>query len=333
MRPGTANGTHRGTAFDVEDLVIKSNWKTNPLPEWVSVYSHSMNKLIRFARRSPSGKLASVGRVLWRVPRSWKFRIRDLLERSYVAHQGNDRTAYVIGLGNSGLEYLADLMRKNIGQRGKYVRFGVRLHSGPTSMIYWGHATMKYASRGQEMPEVTRRMLDAVRSRIADLIFVNRHPLDSLISGWVHWRAYMGDSSKFNISKDYKSSDELCADLDRNFREFKSYAEGDAAFFAPVGGPPFLSFAEYVEETELYLESATLAVRLEDFGTDPAKEFSKIVEVMSVDPDVSRSNLAPPRTKPYRYLEVKSKLPRFRDLIDGLDGATKRRIEKIGYSL
>ena len=66
---------------------------------------------------------------------------------------------------------------------------------------------------------------------------------------------------------------------------------------------------------------------------DPLKEFSKIVEVMSVDLDLSRSRVAPPRTKPYGYLAVKEKVPRFRDFINELNEETKRRIEKIGYNL
>jgi hypothetical protein len=72
------------------------------------------------------------------------------------------------------------------------------------------------------------------------------------------------------------------------FSEFKAFAEGDPDFFAGAPGPRFLSFPEFVEETELHLQSATLTLRLEDFMIDPFKEFSKIVEVMSVDLDLSR---------------------------------------------
>jgi hypothetical protein len=66
---------------------------------------------------------------------------------------------------------------------------------------------------------------------------------------------------------------------------------------------------------------------------DPLKEFSKIVEVMSVDLDLSHLCVGPPRAKPYRYLAVKQKVPRFRDFINGLNAETKSRIEKIGYAL
>jgi hypothetical protein len=54
---------------------------------------------------------------------------------------------------------------------------------------------------------------------------------------------------------------------------------------------------------------------------------------MSVDLDLSGLRVAPPRTKPYGYLAIKEKVPRFRNFINGLNAETKRRIEKIGYSV
>ena len=74
-------------------------------------------------------------------------------------------------------------------------------------------------------------------------------------------------------------------------------------------------------------------MRLEDFAIDPVKEFSKIVRVMSVDLDVNRLQVPPPKTKPYRYLVVQEKVPRFREFVNELDAETKRRIEGIGYEV
>jgi hypothetical protein len=50
---------------------------------------------------------------------------------------------------------------------------------------------------------------------------------------------------------------------------------------------------------------------------------------MSVDLDLSRVRVRPPTTKPYRYLAVEEKVPRFKNF-NGLNADTKRRIEKIG---
>jgi hypothetical protein len=247
---------------------------------------------------------------------------------------GNDRTAYVIGLFGSGRWYINDLLLQNIGGRANYFRDTIRFHPGPTSMIYSGHATIRHASHLQHPPEVTRGILEAVRSGFADLIFIYRHPLDSLLTNWIWWRTFLRDRRMIRgIWQVYKNTDDLCAVLEQNFLEFEAFAAAHPDFFAPVPRPRFLSFPEFVEETELYIQSATLALRLEDFTIDPVREFSKIAEVMSVDLDLRRLQLASPRAKPYGYLAVQDKVPRFKSFINGLDAQTKGRIAKSGYDL
>lgn len=261
-------------------------------------------------------------------------RAREISQFYNETGLGNDKTAYVIGLFGTGRLYLNELIVLNIGERARYFRDGMRLHPGPTSMIYSGHATLRYMSRGQSMPTIMHRILEAMRSGFADVIFLYRHPLDSLLSNWIFWRTYARDDmATWAISDAYKRMDDLCADVERNFSEFMAFAQGDPNLFAAEPGPRFLSFEEFVEETELHLQSATLTLRLEDFMIDPFKEFSKIVEVMSVQVNLNRADLAPPRTKPYRYLAIKEKVPRFRSFIDGLNIETRRRIERFGYSL
>src|SRR5580658_7951781 len=253
------------------------------------------DRLIKFARRSTRAQL--------QVARA-KLRYRLLARLPKIPHAGNDRTLYVIGLFGTGRSYINELLVHNIGERAKYFRDEIRFHPSPTSMIYSGHVTVRHVSRAQEAPAIMQNILGAVRSRFADLIFVYRHPLDSLLTNWIWWRRYLRDVKVKStyISEFYKNTDDLCADLEQNFLEFKAFAEGDPHFFAALPGTRFLSFPEFVEETELYLQSATLSLRLEDSMIDPSKEFSKIVEVMSVDLDSSRLRVAPPRTKPYRYL-------------------------------
>jgi hypothetical protein len=281
------------------------------------------HKLVRFARKSP--------REQWRILR---YRLLDCwsIPRWRVPHAGNDRTAYVIGLFGSGRWYINQLLMQHIGGRANYFRDMIRFHPGATSMIYSNHATLKHVSMLQLPPPTTRLILEAAGSGIADLIFVYRHPLDSLLTNWIWWRAYLRDKTVITgISEVYKTTDDLCADLDRNFPDFEAFAAGDPNFYAAAPGQRFLSFPEFVEETELHLKSATLSLRLEDFTIDPVKEFSKIVNIMSGNLDVSGLRIASPRSKPYRYLAVQEKVPRFKAFINGLDGETKRRIENIGY--
>ena len=281
-----------------------------------------LQKLIRFARRSPREKLRSIRRNLGDMDWYWK-----------VHSPGNDRTAYVIGLFGSGRDYITELILQHLGERTIYFRMPIRFRPGRTSMIYSGHATIRHVSRDQALPAGTGRVVEAARSGLADLIFIYRHPLDSLLTNWIWYRTYIRDNRALVISRAYKNTDDLCADLEQNFLEFKAFAEGESDFFAAVRGPRFLSFAEFVEETELFLQSATLTLRLEDFMIDPVKEFSKIVKVMSVNLDVSRLHIAPPKTKPYRYLAVQEKVPQFKQFVNELDRETRSRIERIGYAL
>jgi hypothetical protein len=269
----------------------------------------------------------------------------------YVPHLGNDRTIYVIGLFGTGRWYTNDLITQNIGERARYFRDYIRVHPGPTSMIYSNHATIKYVSRGQYSPAVMNNILKAMKSGFADLMFVYRHPLDSLLTNWIWWRTFIRDRILISgISQVYRNTDDLCTDLDQNFLEFKAFAEGDPKFFATAPskqfapyenfnyrplfeGHRFLSFPEFVEETNLHLQFATLPLRLEDFTTDPVKEFLKIARIMSINIDLSCARVAPPETKPYRYLAVKEKVRRFKDFIVGLNAETKRGIEKVGYDM
>ncbi len=284
-----------------------------------------LRRLIRFARKSPREQLQTVRAAF----------LCHLVKRGWVVpHLGNDRTTYIIGLFGTGRWYINDLILQNIGERAKYFRDVICFHPGPTSMIYSQHTTMKYVSRAMVLPSETGLLFEAVRLRFADVIFVYRHPVDSLLSNWVWWRTFLRDNVMVSgISQVYKNTDDLCSVLERNFSEFKAFADGDPDFFSSSPGLRFLSFSEFVEETELHLQSATLALRLENFKNDPLKEFSKIMDVMSVDLDLGGLRIAPPRSKPYGYLAVQEKTPQFRDFVLGLDACTKSRIEKIGYSL
>jgi hypothetical protein len=247
---------------------------------------------------------------------------------------GNDRTTYILGLFGTGRLYLNELVLQNIGARSKYFRDELRIYPGPTSMICSGHVTMKYVSRGQSLPEIMRRIAEAVQVRFADSVFIYRHPLDSLLTNWVYWRNYVRENrSVCGIFEVYESTDDLCADLDRNFFEFRAFAEGYSDFYAGLMGPRFLSFSEFVEETALHHQSASLKLRLEDFMADPLREFSKIVDLMSADCDLGRALIPPPRSKLYGHLAVQAKVPRFKTFIERLNLDTRRRIEKLGYSL
>ena len=270
---------------------------------------------------------------------SWK--IHSLLGESdwyWRLHTpGNHRTAYVIGLYGSGRDYIGGLIKQHIGERAKYfssVGGSIRLRRVQTSMIYSGHATLKYPSIGQAAPAVGRRLVEAARSGLVDLIFICRNPLDSLLSNWI-WGRQINRGCKLPgyVSEIYKNADHLCEELEQNFSDFEAFSQGDPYWFMGGRRPRFLSFVEFVEETYLFLQSAPLTLRLEDFMIDPLTQFSKIVEAMRVDIDLSGLAVAAPKTRCYRYLDLRQRVSRFRDFVDGLDPYTKSRLNKLGYGL
>jgi hypothetical protein len=354
------SGLHNDLIQVVKKLMARSlSWYTRPLREFNSAVSRSLGGVIwsldhlamnLVAVDKLSANLGNVDQLTMdlvaleaRLAQSEKrnaalaeelIRLQQTAAPAPAVEDFPSKTTYVIGLFGTGRRYINELLEQNLGARAKYLRDTIRLHPGPTPMIYSGHATIQHVSRAQELPSVMSRILEAVRSGYADLIFVYRHPLDSLLTNWVWWRTYLRDNRAISgISQLYKNIGDLSDDLEDNFAEFKVFAAGNSDFFQGSPGPPFLSFAEFVQETELHLRNATLSLRLEDFMIDPAREFSKILKVMGADVDPSRLQAAPPRTKPYGHLLVEEKVPQFRDFVDGLDRITKERIEKIGYQI
>jgi hypothetical protein len=370
-RVGTVNARPPGWRNDaiqaLKKLLARSlNWYTRPLHEFNAAVTRSVQGAVRAVDYLATNKAstenltqtaASIEQLCMdvvalkaRLVESEKrdLEVRESLERRIEllerqlgappaeippsARSLTERTTYILGLFGSGRRYVNELLLENLGERGKYFRDTIRLHPGPTPMIYSGHATIKHPSRDQAAPAVMSGISAAIRCGYAHSIFIYRHPLDSLLTNWVWWRTYLRENEWVSgIFQVYKDTSELCSALDENFPEFLAFAHGDPVFFAAQPGPRFLSFSEFVEETELHRQAATLALRFEDFICDPRREFSKVLELMSLNDDPSDWVVAPPKTKAYGYLTVKDQVPSFQQFIDGLDKETRQRMERIGY--
>ncbi len=111
----------RGQARQIEALRkhLESLWPPHELTEnekvrviaaVASIFGRGLlQKLIRFARKSPREQFARVQSRLV----DWGF---------IVPRVGNDRTAYFIGLFGTGRVYLNELILENIGERANYLR-------------------------------------------------------------------------------------------------------------------------------------------------------------------------------------------------------------------
>jgi len=335
------SGWHNGPIQLTKKVIARMlAWYTRPVREFDASVTRSLEELVSAVDRLSVNLAEQFDRNWFDLERlsmnvvALEGRIA-LSEKRHANGAGKpQKTTYIIGLFGTGRRYINQLLLDTLGERVRYFRDSIRLHPGPTPMIYSGHATMKHLCRLQEPPAVMSSILEAVRSQFANSIFIYRHPLDSLLTTWVWWRSFLHDNRAVSgISEVYPNVDDFCAELERNFADFQSLAQGDPEFFAASPGPRFLSFAEYVEETELHLQSAPLALRLEDCTTDPLKEFSKVAELISLDLNGNSSRIGPPRSKPYGYLAVREKVPRFRSFIDGLDAETRGRITRMGYGI
>ena len=336
-----ASGWHNGPIQLAKKIIARMlAWYTRPVREFDASVARSLEELVSAVDRL-SVNLAEQFSRNWSDLEHLSMNVVALEGRIALSEKrhangagGQNRTTYIIGLFGTGRRYINQLLLDTLGERVRYFRDTIRLHPGPTPMIYSGHATMKHPCRLQEPPAVMSSVLQAVRSQFANSIFIYRHPLDSLLTNWVWWRSFLYDNRAISgISEVYANVDDLCSELERNFADFQSLADGDPDFFAAAPGPRFLSFAEYVEETELHLQAARVSLRLEDSMADPLKEFSKVAEVISLDLNGSGSRIGPPRSKPYGYLAVRERVPRFRSFIDGLDAETRGRIARMGYSI
>jgi hypothetical protein len=316
-----------------------------------------LKRALRFARKPPRAQIALLQTVAIDRTRAFIDRTQALTahaidrKQAFVAlalhrltrlnpFRGKVRstsTIYVVGLFGSGRLYLGDVIRNHIGERALHFRDGLRHESAPTPMIYSGHMTLRYVSRGLNSPEFANSIVESVRSGAGKMIFIYRHPLDSLLTNWVWWRSYLQagaittDRGAF-ISSSFKSLDALCEIVEQEWPNFEAFAAGDPAFSTDVSGARFLSFAEFVEESVLLFEQATLRLPLEAFMTNPYAAFVKVIDVISPELRLSYNlHIRRPQSKPGAHLFVMKGVPRFNDFVNSISPETKRLMLKLGY--
>jgi hypothetical protein len=169
------------------------------------------------------------------------------------------------------------------------------------------------------------------------MIFIYRHPLDSLLTNWIWWRSNLragatGPEHGAFISSSFKSLDALCEIVEQEWASFEAFAVGDPCFFADVPGARFLSFAEFVEESVLLFEQATLRLPFEAFMTNPYAAFVKVVDVISPEMHLSCTlHIGRPQSKPGTHLFVMKSVPRFNEFVNSISPETKRLMLKLGY--
>ena len=298
-----------------------------------------LTRALRFARKPLRKQIAILQGYAIDRPQAFVTLARHRLTRLNPpgGNVGSTSTIYVVGLFGSGRLYLNDVICDHIGERARYFRDGLLHDPTPTSMIYSGHMTLRHLATEVNPPQFANRIVASVRSGAGKMIFIYRHPLDSLLTNWVWWRSYVratagGPELGGFISNSFRSPDELCETVEREWASFEAFAMGDPAFFADLPGARFLSFAEFVEESVLLFEQATLRLPFEAFMTNPYAAFLKVIDVISPEMRLSYTmHIRRPRSQPGTHLLVMKNVPRFNEFVSSISPETKRLMLKLGY--
>jgi hypothetical protein len=297
-----------------------------------------MNPVALFLRRRTiRDRIRSIfGHRGWIIDRTQAFEAATLYGlakwRFWRNSRGRTPTVYIVGLFGTGRTYINAIIETHFYERASDFRDGLEHESTPTSMIYSGHMTLKYSSSEQQPPDFGNRIVESVRSGAGRLILIYRHPLDSLLANWVWWRSFLlGRDLGASISSSFQSLEQLAEFIDREWSSLEAFALGDASFYGS-SGYRFLSFSEFVEESVLLFDQASLRLRFEELKVNPYKAFVRLVDVISPEMRVSPSlHIQRPNAKPGAYLFVMKTVPRFEAFVNRLSPETKLRMAKLGY--
>jgi len=297
-----------------------------------------MNPVALFFRRRPiRDRIWSIfGPSGWIIDRTQAFEAATLRwltrGRFYRSNADTTLTVYIVGLFGSGRTYVSSIIENHFYERALDFRDELKHESTPASMIYSGRMTLKYPSSEQNSPDVGNRIVQLVSSGTARLIFIYRHPLDSLLANWVWWRSFLFRRDRgVSISSSFQSLQQLSEFVDREWGSLEAFALGDASFYGS-SGYRFLSLSEFVEESVLLFERATLNVRFEELAVNPYRAFVRLADVISPEMHVRPSlHIQRPNAKPGAYSFVMKTVPRFEAFVNRLSPETKLLMMKLGY--
>jgi hypothetical protein len=249
------------------------------------------------------------------------------------------RPTYIIGIFGSGRMYLTSLVLHTDPEVAYYYRGEWRHYLGNIPVILSGHVTSMYEGAFCDRPDYGRVLLERAAAGLINLVFVYRHPLDSLLSNWVWFRKFLRQEKPASgIAASYKTEADLHRDLSENFDEFCLFCEGSKDFARVATGTSrdwrFLSLLEFIHETEVFLSSANVhAFRFEDFQIDAATQFKRFASILAPDLPPKLDQLPAPQAASSRYLSARENVSAFRAKIDSLPTHITKRIVALGYSV
>ena len=248
------------------------------------------------------------------------------------------KPTYLIGLAGTGRSYIHSLIFDSNLDIAYYLPECFDIYDGAVPVILSGHVGTTYHCDAFLPGNLGRVLIDRTAAGLVNLIFINRHPLDTFLSYWAFTRTPIGTRENGYVTTKYKSKEDFHRDLNDNLYSFSLLCGGSKDFGRIVAGPAaqwtVLSLLEFIHETEVFVSSRNVhCFRLEDFGSNPTEEFKRLVSILAPDLTPKPDNVPLPRSATSHYQSAKENVPSFRALVASLPRDIKKRIEALGYSM
>jgi hypothetical protein len=247
----------------------------------------------------------------------------------------------VIGLFGTGRTYfssaflghptLAPFYQEGLASCGMYAAH---------SLICSGHATLRHESSFQMAPEQTEALLlGPLHDGYHRILFVLRHPVDSLFSNWAWWRRFCetGVQHKGAVKEVFGGNPGLIDDIRAHIPAFLSFmAEGCVP--SKPGGPAehlrFLSFEQMLEESLAWMDvPGVVSLRFEEVHAHLDSVSDTLTGLLSRRPWGSLV-LEPPVSAAFNYRQIIKDHPDIQSLVSaGIGREGSEKLARMGYSL
>ena len=244
----------------------------------------------------------------------------------------------IIGLLGSGRTLLNNILDKSISYQ--FLKHEGLENCGFKSripMIYSGHATLKTVSSFQKNPDFSKKkLIEPLANGCHQMIFMLRHPLDSLFSNYFWWQhcILINSAHSLGISSVYRGLDEFIEKIESDIVSFCHFVETGEITKNNNGFGKFLSLNEFIYETFLWSQVPSMNVfKFEDFLDDYLGQIEKLEILLSPNCrlPLSKARILGSRNN-YKYICSKSESVK-KIIQKSLTNFSEKAIVELGFEL
>lgn len=329
-----------GSDMDMYDHYVhigcRNNWAPSPhfSPGWFSRrYPDAAGaNFLEYYRRNS----AVYPNHYWEE-KEWCF---DTYQR-VVAQSEVERSLVIVGLFGTGRTYFSDQILQHPAT-------GPIYQEGLASCGYFehhrficsGHATLRHVSSFQMEPnETEKRLILPLRQGHHNILFILRHPFDSLFSNWAWWRRYCESQvlHKQAVVGVFGGNDGLAEDIRLHrdaFIAFLTEGKVPALNGRVETREHFLSLDAILEESMLWLGIEHVkSLRFEQVHEDPEAVARTISETI-FRPGTSNLSLTVPKSNSFNFRTVFQEYPDIASLVKShCSRAAIEKISSLGYEI